>query len=238
MTAFPVRMEAERVVKHYTAPEMADRAQQHAEALAQADVATPLPLRLAPDILAFPRLEGRSGAVLASDLPALLAPLPALHAARVPGLAPLDPFRRIFPRLAAAPPALRARIAVLAAQPRPRPTSTVHGDFHPGQVIMAGDRTAWLIDLDDLALATPEADLGNLLAWLLTSPSTRSAPPAKGWKAALLAAWTGPAPDCANLGLETEIALIRRALKCAERGDDLPLQSLLSGGFDAAFSAG
>lgn len=233
-----VSMEDTRVVKVYPATALADAALHRAETLRATGIATPAATRIAPDALAFPRLDGRSGTALATDLTTLLAPLAALHRVAVPGLAPHDPFHRIRPRLANAPAALLARIEALETEGNPTPSVTIHGDFHPGQVIVAPDGTGWLIDLDDLARGTPEADLGNLLAYLLTAPATRDTAPRGGWRDALLAAWGGDELHPANLSRQTEIALIRRALKGAERGNLLPLDRLMAGGFARAISGG
>lgn len=238
MTRLSVQIEAHRVVKSYPSATAAQDALARAIALSAAGIATPRPDALTPTALAFPRLDGHSGPDLLADLPTLLSPLLALHSTALPGLPRHDPFRRISPRLSLAPPPLRARIATLTALPRPQPTTPIHGDFHPGQVIADPDGTAWLIDLDDMALATPEADLGNLLAWLLTAPAAQDQTPAKGWKTALLNAWHGMQLHPATLCMETEIALIRRALKRAGAGDATPLHRLLSGGYADAISDG
>lgn len=233
-----VSMEETRVVKVYPATPLSDAALHRANTLRAAGIATPAATRIAPDALAFPRIDGRSGTALASDLATLLAPLAALHRAAVPGLAPHDPFHRIRPRLNHAPTALRARIEALETAGNPAPSVTIHGDFHPGQVIAAPDGTGWLIDLDDLAHGAPEADLGNLLAYLLTAPATRDTAPRGGWRDALLAAWGGDELHPANFSRQTEIALIRRALKGAGRGDPLPLDRLMAGGYAPALSGG
>jgi len=237
MKARSVSIEDTRVVKRYPSATAATAALTRAAALQEAGLATPSATRLGPDALAFPRLSGRTGPTLTADLATLLAPLAALHATSIPGLAPQDPFRRITPRLSDAPAALRARVATLAAQSRPAPTVPVHGDFHPGQAIVTSDGTPWVIDLDDMALATSEADLGNLLAWLLTAPDTRDAPPPIGWRKTLCAAWRGSQLYPATLSLHTEIALIRRAMKRAEDGDSVPLNRLMAGGYSAQISA-
>lgn len=237
MTRLSVQIEAQRVVKPYPSATAAQDAVDRATALSAAGIATPRPEALTPTVLAFPRLDGRSGADLLANLQTLLSPLPALHRTSLHGLPPFDPFRRITPRLSLAPPALRARIATLTAQPRPQPATPIHGDFHPGQVIANPDGTAWLIDLDDMALATPEADVGNLLAWLLTAPAAQAHRPATGWRKAVIAAWRGAPLHLPTLCLETEIALVRRALKGAAAGNCAPLDGLLSGGYTDALSA-
>lgn len=45
------------------------------------------------------------------------------------------------------------------------PLAPAHRDCHPRQVVLRGDRIAW-IDLDDAALAPPALDVGNLIAHL------------------------------------------------------------------------
>jgi hypothetical protein len=238
MTGLSVQIEAHRVVKSYPSEAAAGHAITRAAQLSAAQIMTPVPVAPTPTTLAFPRLHGRSGIDLLGDLQTLLAPLQTLHRTPIPNLPSHDPFRRITPRIPLAPPSLQTRIAILAALPRPQPTATIHGDFHPGQVIADADGTAWLIDLDDMALATPEADLGNLLAWLLTAPAVQEQRPATGWKSALLNAWNGAHLHPATLCIETEIALIRRGLKRAGAGDFAPLHHLLSGGYSDALSDG
>lgn len=233
-----VTIEAMRVVKSYPSAAITHAALIRAEALRAAGLDTPAATRMDATTLAFDRLSGRSGAVLIRDLPTLLAPLAALHCTPVPDLPPHDPFRRIMPRLPLAPATLRARIATLATQPRAMPTATLHGDFHPGQVIATADGTAWLIDLDDMAHGPAEADVGNLLAWCLTAPETRDAPPSGGWRKALVAAWRGNELHPATLSFETEIALVRRALKRFAKGDGTPLERLMTGSHAPSLSDG
>jgi aminoglycoside phosphotransferase (APT) family kinase protein len=101
----------------------------------------------------------------------------------------------------------------------------IHGDFHPGQTLRDGAGTVWLVDLDDLALAPPEADFGNLAAWMATqSPQglTRG-DPTTALKSALRhilpQARLGMADVSPDLALHFgRIALLRRALKLAHRG--------------------
>jgi aminoglycoside phosphotransferase (APT) family kinase protein len=144
--------------------------------------------------------------------------------------AAFDPFRRIRPRLHLAPPALRDRIDRLMYLPMPTSGHVCHGDFHPGQVIRDAAGTSWLIDLDDLAVACPAADLGNLIAYLATSPprSDTITTAVDQLTPAVMAAWASEPQtlNMAEITYFTEIALIRRALKRAERGDLAVLEQI------------
>jgi Phosphotransferase enzyme family len=172
--------------------------------------------------------------VVASDPPSLAQMVTVLQCLqRVPpeGLTRFDPFLRIHPRLGFAPPRIRSLVTALMAKDVALGwpgSSVVHGDFHPGQTMRDTAGTVWLLDLDDLALAPPEADLGNLAAWFATQAEGNLTALASHALAQLLAL----APD-ADQALTThffKIALVRRALKLAERGapwalDQLPLRT-------------
>lgn len=232
-----VIMAGDRVVKSYPAAADAQAAQDRARALIRQGTATPEAFRDSEKTISFQMLAGQSGTALLDELGALLSPLPALHAASLP-LPPHDPFRRILPRLALAPDALRERIAALRTPTKPGPCHPVHGDFHPGQVIRTTDGKVWLIDLDDMAAGTVADDLGNLIAWLATAPAARDrmAPPV--WRDAVLRAWQGGRIAPQDLAKTTEIALIRRALKRAATGDLQPIARLMSGGYADLLSGG
>jgi aminoglycoside phosphotransferase (APT) family kinase protein len=58
-----------------------------------------------------------------------------------------------------------ARKIVDEIQRMPRHTTAVHGDFHPGQVLLQDESVA-LVDLDAASRGDPAADLGNFLAHL------------------------------------------------------------------------
>jgi hypothetical protein len=133
------------------------------------------------------RADGRASG---SHLVVCLLPLVRLHGTDPAGfdLQPLDPWRRIDPRLlelqaaegsgearALCRAALRARrsterhLVKIGAQRDGAGQVVVHGDYHIGQLIFAVfEGEPWLVDLDDLALAARESDLGNFAAHLAT----------------------------------------------------------------------
>jgi hypothetical protein len=196
-------------IKQYPSVHAAEVAFQRAVMARQAGVCTPAVLdRTGPQSLCFERIEGTHP----PDPARLLQVLVPLHRMPHRGLARFDPFLRIRPRLPGAPLQVRALADRLMAQDAALnwPTSAViHGDFHPGQVLCDAAGQAWLVDLDDLALAPPEADLGNLAAWRATQ-----SPPGP-WP---LAQDAVPLADPELTGHFHAIALLRRALKLAERG--------------------
>ena len=112
--------------------------------------------------------------------------LRALHQP-APGDAPHNPWRSIS--LAARTSLLREhlqqveglvdRVAVLAlwervlsTRPYAGPPSWIHGDLHPGNLVLSGGRLAAVIDFGDLAAGDPATDLA--VAWMWLSPSARS----------------------------------------------------------------
>lgn len=217
------RIEADRFLKTYPSAQAAALALRRTKLARAAGVVTPDAWVSARAELSFALIAGECGAELLPHLKALLAPLRDLAAMPSTDFAPFDPFRRIRPRLHLAPTVLRDRIDRLMHQPMPTSGHVCHGDFHPGQVIRDAAGTSWLIDLDDLAVACAAADLGNLIAYLATSqPRSGAIATAVGqWTDAVTTAW-GRQPQHLNMAeitYFTEIVLIRRALKCAERGD-------------------
>lgn len=217
------RIVADRFVKSYPSAQAAALALRRTKLARRDGITTPDAWVSARAELSFDLILGDCGRDLLADLPALLSPLPSLASMSIAGFAPYDPFLRIRPRLALAPPALRDRIAALMHLPAPAGISLCHGDFHPGQVIRDAAGQCWLIDLDDMALAGPAADLGNLIANLASKDQMAGHLPqaVAFWTDSILAAWSrlAPAPDLAQITYFTEIALIRRALKLAAQGD-------------------
>jgi hypothetical protein len=65
------------------------------------------------------------------------------------------------------------------------PTSIVHGDFHPGNAALVGDR-AVIIDWSDAAIGNPAVDLVTWLSWSKDEPDDRAAA-ADAW----IEAWAG-----------------------------------------------
>ena len=220
----------DRLAKRYADPGAARQALDLSQSALAAGLRTPPAARSGEAaVLVFHRIAGRSGIALVRDCPleALLAPLRDLHGLPLDALTRFDPFARITPRLTPALPAgIMRRIEALRARVLPA-GGPVHGDFHPGQLIEDAERRIWIIDLDDMGRGPPEADLGNLAAYLATRPETAEGPPPAGaalWSQRIAAAY-GPC-DRDLLGHLAEIALIRRALKLAERGDAAVLAAL------------
>lgn len=179
--------------------------------------------RTGPTTLGFQKVVVADQASLA-EMVGALAPL---HAIALHGLDRFDPFRRIRPRLDRSPPAVIALVKTLAARDaalRWQAAVVIHGDFHPGQVLRDGDGAVWLVDLDDLARAPAEADLGNLAAWLATqAPGGLDEQAARGQRQVLAHA---PWADPLLVHHFCRIALVRRALKLAERGQGWALEQL------------
>jgi hypothetical protein len=181
-----------------------------------AGVDTPVVLqRRGPKTLGFERIDSFA----APSLLEMVRVLQSLHRMPSSGLNRYDPFRRIRPRLAIAPPHIRALVTDLEdrdADLHWSEAAVIHGDFHPGQVLRDPEGKIWIVDLDDLALGPCEADLGNLAAWIATQKAgvlrirTRTA------MIRLLA--LSPTADPALVYHFCRIALVRRALKLAEKG--------------------
>ncbi len=103
----------------------------------------------------------------------------------------------------------------------------LHGDFHCGQIILPnGYEGVCLIDLDDLALGPPEADIANFAAHLATSSDLYAGSPADGFAAAAAvlasqyAALSGKPVDRTLINWHGAAALTRRFLKLCEQGRD------------------
>jgi aminoglycoside phosphotransferase (APT) family kinase protein len=135
-------------------------------------------------LLAFEWVAGRglgealvSGAAGEADVRLAGEALAHVHEAPPTGVLPRGPLAEahhvlsVAAALAFVQPALAARAeylgreiaARLAAQPQG--ATLIHGDFHAGQVLLAGE-TAAVLDFDEAALADPAADLGSFLAHL------------------------------------------------------------------------
>lgn len=228
-----VTIEQTSVIKRFSSPEGADVAMLRAQALHDAGLSTPVPVKDDDRTLRFPRIVGISGPDLLAALPDLLVPLIALHRLVLPvlGLRPFDPLARIRPRLVLAPEWLATFVEAQAARVSCRPHGLCHGDFHPAQVIRDMSNQSWLIDLDDLALGPVEADLGNLIAWLATrTPADELTLAARHDQARtlILRHWRalGCSADLDQLETFTTMAICRRALKHLEHKDPSLLQQL------------
>ncbi len=224
MTLCPPISAASPFEKHYSSEAAAEAALGRSLAARRAGVPTPAVLgRNGPRSLAFARIEASGPPTRAG----MVAALQALHRMPPVGLARFDPFLRIRPRLGGAPAYIRVLVAALEARDAALcwPAATViHGDFHPGQVMRDGSGKVWLLDLDDLALAPPEADLGNLSAWLATRSEGDLDRQAKVALAEVLA--LSPGADPGLTAHFQAIALVRRALKLAGKGQPWALDQL------------
>lgn len=228
MMAAPITDRRDLFRKRYSSAAAADVALLRSHAARMVGVPTPAvhtPIgRLS---LSFERVDASAPPSLAQ----MVAVLQSLRKLPPHGLIRFDPFLRIRPRLGLAPPRIRALVTALKAQDlalRWPETSVIHGDFHPGQTIRDTAGKIWLLDLDDLALAPPEADLGNLAAWFATQAEGTLDLHARAALARVLA--LSPDADRALTGHFFRIALVRRALKLAERRapwalDQLPLRA-------------
>ncbi|MCU0802127.1 MAG: aminoglycoside phosphotransferase family protein [Rhodobacteraceae bacterium] len=189
-----------------------------------AGVPTPDVVRMDRDqMLAFRRIVPQGQA----SLPQMLDVVARVQAMPVAGLARFDPFLRIRPRLIQASARIAGLVARLETQDRALnwpANSVVHGDFHPGQVLRDATGKVWLIDLDDLALGPPEVDAGNLAAWLATQgPGDLAAMHRTAFR---LVRALSPQADADLLAHFCAIAVVRRALKLAEKGQPWALDQL------------
>ncbi len=165
--------------------------------------------------LCFEHVEGQSGKVLlAEDLAPLLAVVVRLHRACLPNLPALDPFLRIRPRAGLA---TSVPVDDILSEPVPTGDATLHGDLHVGQFIQSRDGDVWIIDLDDLAVGPPEADLANFAAHLATSHASCRI---DDWSDRVCTAWAslGEAVDHSIFTRFLRFALLRRHLKLREAG--------------------
>ncbi len=215
---------AEGFTKHYASAALADVALYRTGLALAAGVPTPAVLgRAGGTTLIFQHV-----AVAAPpDLPQMSGVLQCLHGLAPAGFARFDPFRRIRPRLGLAPAQVSALVTRLQAQDAARHRAgrgVIHGDFHPGQVLCDVMGKVWLVDLDDMALAPREADFGNLAAWMATQAEGPLDELAQTALARVLAVAPDADPDLARHFCR--IALVRRALKLAGKGQPWALRQL------------
>lgn len=202
-------------VKAYPDAAAARRSLHRSAALRAQNVQTPA-ARPRPNPLetVFDLVNGTTGLPLVScEIGTLLGTVAGLHACKVSGLRPFDPFLRIRPRLAlATSPLIRA----VLDEPVPQGAATLHGDLHAGQFIRDPEGTIWIVDLDDLSLGPPEADLANFAAHLSTSLSGGIA----YWSSRVRTAWRGLSRPCDERTFRRYLrfALVRRHLKLREAG--------------------
>jgi aminoglycoside phosphotransferase (APT) family kinase protein len=228
MTAGARSASRDTFLKHYASDAAAELARRRSAAACAAGVPTPAVRGDdGPRVLCFDRITTQIKPTL-DDMIRMLACLKAMPA---DGLDRFDPFMRIRPRFATTAPRIRKLIDEMQARDavlRWPASAVVHGDFHPGQVMRDHEGRVWLIDLDDMALAPREADLGNLAAWLATqAPGQLNDLTARALAQVLELAQT------ADPGMTRHffgIALVRRALKLQEQAadwviDQLPLRA-------------
>lgn len=226
-----VRIAGGEVIKRLPPMMPVETLVQRTRTLRRAGVATPAagPGPMAGEVR-FDRIEGTAGLTLIvgereAALDPILEALAVLHCAPSDKLPSFRADAKIRPRLGPGSPAWIAPALDRWLPRGARRTATLHGDFHAGQLIRDHAGRVWILDLDDLAAGPPEADLGNFAAHLATRPESRCPTVAEGfetWLGAILRAYPGATdPDLA--WAHGRIALIRRALKLAERGEDAVL---------------
>lgn len=206
-------------IKKYGNAGAAASAIDRASILRSQDISTPdaRPGKIETEV-AFEHIDGISGQrLLDASLRDLLRPLARLHTTKVEGLPKFDPWLRIRPRLSSD---LRERFRSILCQTVPVGGNTLHGDFHVGQLIRDRHGRVWIVDLDDLAVGPPEADLGNFIAHVATTGSE------SGFderlvkiQSGVMSVWQG----AGSLNLEAlesfwKIAILRRHLKLREAG--------------------
>lgn len=183
--------------------------------------------------LIYPLIRGRAGMAAVATfetgvLRQIMAQTAALHGATIPkNTHRFDPLGKIVSRLDCTAECAYQRIindALEDIDRARRQYRLIHGDLHAGQFIIDGGGYVWLLDLDDVAVGDPEADLGNFAAHLATRPETSLQSPLdamRHWQTEVLNAYakTGKTANGFLTDAYGRIALVRRALKKAERGD-------------------
>lgn len=203
-------------LKAYADPTIAGEALRRSRALIGQGIATPVARPgPSPSRLRFDRIDGSTGpALIGRNLESLLAVVADLHRTEVSGLPTHDPLLRIRPRLALTG---NARLRALAEGTVPAGRAVLHGDLHVGQFVVTPSGKVWLVDLDDLAIGPPEADLANFTAHLATTEPRRGI---ASWAGQVRRAWLslgrGLEPDIFDRCLE--LALLRRHLKLRAAG--------------------
>lgn len=203
-------------LKRYADADRAREALRRTHALRRQSVPTPSARTgSGPAELVFDRIEGRTGRdLIGISLAPLLRLVSGLHSAMVPDLADYDPLLRITPRLGLTnEPLLRS----IAQGSFPKGRALLHGDLHVGQFIMVPSGEVWLVDLDDLAVGPPEADLANLAAHLATTD------PGAGiaeWAGRVCREWEslGGVLEPSVFARFLQLALLRRHLKLRSAG--------------------
>lgn len=208
-------------LKRYADAGLAQEALRRTVALRRHGLPTPIAREgTDPDTLVFERIDGRTRRdLIGADMTPLLRVVAALHAATVPAVPAYDPLLRIRPRLRPTDdPLLRG----LAADPFPAGEVLLHGDLHVGQFIQEPSGKVWILDLDDLALGPPEADLANFAAHLATTDTGPgiAVTGIAGWARRVCREWVslGGALEPPVFARFLHLALLRRHLKLREAG--------------------
>jgi hypothetical protein len=152
--------------------------------------------------------------------------LARLHAVQAPGVAPRGPAEalaeaadalamvgRVAPELEKDTTALLAALESAGRRTGSGRITLVHGDFHPEQILDAGDRTM-VLDFDRSHAGDPVEDLGNFSAYLMQAAATGGVPPDRDGVERLLAAYrsaAGPDPEPAHLAFWTAVGLAKLA---------------------------
>lgn len=224
MTLGPETTNAAVFEKRYPSAARAEAALRRSVVARMAGVPTPAARQGdAVTCLWFDRIEADARPLL----PQLIKTVGWLGRMTTAGLDRFDSFLRIRPRLDLATSAIRDLYAELVSRDAALdwPAATViHGDFHPGQCLRDMSGKVWLVDLDDLALGPPEADLGNLAAWIATRASGDLGAQVQSAMDQVLP--HAPHADPALIGHFCRIALLRRALKLAGKGQPWALEQL------------
>ena len=203
-------------LKRYADAELAREALRRTRALRRNSVQTPA-VGPGPDAmtLVFDRIAGQTGrALIGLPVAPLLRELSRVHAATVPDLPAYDPLLRIRSRLNLTDKPLLRDIADGRV---PTGRAVLHGDLHVGQFIVEPSGAVWLVDLDDMAVGPPEADIANFAAHLATTVPSRGIAACAG---EVCRVWTGLG-GVVDPGVFTRLlhlSLLRRHLKLREAG--------------------
>ena len=247
-------------------PEIGQQLADNSQLLAAAGVHTPpATFDAATNVLVSPWVHGVSGRQLARRYRGYfnhctsadagthryfersLQPLVQLHSTNPQdlGLAPLDPWRRIEPRLPKEDEecvdvelswarqlyqTLRTNAVDLGIEQPTQGLVLVHGDFHVGQLVFGTLASEpWMVDLDDLALGMAESDLGNMIAHLVTSSDLMTGDVLARFRELrpilrqIYSKQSDRQVSASLIDFYGAAALLRRALKLRERRTRLPV---------------
>ena len=116
------------------------------------------------------------------------------------------------PKLSDRVHALTSRCEALVAALQPAQTRGIHRDFHPGQLLVHGDRV-YLLDLDLYAEGDPALDVGNFLAHVAEHSLRTSSDPTRtaAYEQALIERYLALAPEVSavNISIYRTLSLAR-----------------------------